>query len=321
MTGTIAPGAHRLPVPWTTVRPDDGRLRSFRYAPRTRHPPADGHPIRRPASRPSRRPRAMTTHPTPADDTPVRHELTVVMPVYNEADGLGACLASWRRTLDDLGIDHRILVLDDGSTDATTDVLAGLAGDDRIEAVSKANEGHGPTVLRGYEKAVADADWVFQVDSDDEIPAEAFGAVWVARTGHDAVFGYRTGRTQPIDRRIISRVAAVAVRRLFGSKVRDVNVPYRLLRAEALAPVLVSIPADTFSRRTWSSRASWAGTRRPSPRCPCPHTQRRTGQVSIAGFGALRAASRSLGQTIRLAWRVRGAGPQPQAGAPIGRLP
>lgn len=254
----------------------------------------------------------MTTHPTPADETAVRHELTVVMPVYNEADGLAACLASWRRTLDELGVDHRILVLDDGSTDATADVLAGLAGDSHIEAVSKANEGHGPTVLRGYARAVTDSDWVFQVDSDDEIPADAFGAVWSARVGRDAVFGYRTGRSQPIDRRIISRVAAVAVRRLFGSKVRDVNVPYRLLRAGALAPLLASIPADTFAPNLvvagvlGRDRASFAEV-------PVPHTQRRTGQVSIAGLGALRAATRSLGQTLRLAWRVRGAELRPQA--------
>lgn len=247
----------------------------------------------------------MTTHPTTADDaSPARHELTVVMPVYNEADGLADCVASWRRTLDDLGIEHRLLVLDDGSTDATADVLARLADDTRIDTVSKANEGHGPTVLRGYADAVTDSDWVFQVDSDDEIPASAFPAVWDARTGHDAVFGYRTDREQPIDRRIISRVAAVSVRRLFGSHVRDVNVPYRLLRADALAPVLDTIPADTFAPNLVVSgvlgrdRAGFAEV-------PVPHTPRRTGQVSIAGLGAVRVAARSFVQTLQLAWRVR----------------
>jgi dolichol-phosphate mannosyltransferase len=188
-------------------------------------------------------------------------------------------------------------------------VLAHLAGDDRIEMISKANEGHGPTVLRGYAEAVTDSDWVFQVDSDDEIPADAFGAVWSARTGHDAVFGYRTGREQPIDRRIISRVAAVSVRRLFGSHVRDVNVPYRLLRAEALAPVLDAIPDDTFAPNLVVSgllgrdRSSFAEV-------PVPHTPRRTGQVSIAGLGAVRAAARSFAQTLRLAWHVRASRPK-----------
>lgn len=247
----------------------------------------------------------MTTDPTTADDaTAVRHELTVVMPVYNEADGLGACVTSWRRALDDLGIDHRILVLDDGSTDATPEVLAALAAEPRIEAVSKSNEGHGPTVLRGYADAVTDSEWVFQVDSDDEIPADAFAAVWTARTGHDAVFGYRTGREQPVDRRIISRVAAVSVRRLFGSHVRDVNVPYRLLRADALASVLQSIPADTFAPNLVVS-GLLGRDRTTFAEVPVPHTPRRTGQVSIAGLGAVRAAARSFAQTLRLAWRVR----------------
>jgi dolichol-phosphate mannosyltransferase len=247
----------------------------------------------------------MTTDPTTVDDpTAVRHELTVVMPVYNEADGLADCVASWRHALDGLGIEHRILVLDDGSTDATAEVLAALADDRRIEAVSKPNEGHGPTVLRGYADAVTDSDWVFQVDSDDEIPADAFAAVWAARTGHDAVFGYRTGREQPVDRRIISRVAAVSVRRLFGSHVRDVNVPYRLLRAEALAPVLDAIPGDTFAPNLVVS-GLLGRDRATFTEVPVPHTPRRTGQVSIAGLGAVRAAARSFVQTLQLAWRVR----------------
>ncbi len=184
-------------------------------------------------------------------------------------------------------------------------MLAGLGADDRITVVSKANEGHGPTVLRGYADAVTDSEWVFQVDSDDEIPATAFGAVWSARIGHDAVFGYRTGREQPIDRRIISRIAAVSVRQLFGSKVRDVNVPYRLMRAEALAPVVASIPPDTFAPNLVVSGVLG---RDPATfaEVPVPHTPRRTGQVSIAGLGALRAAARSFAQTIRLAWNVRG---------------
>lgn len=256
----------------------------------------------------------MTNDPTRGDEAEAqRHELTVVMPVHNEADGLAACLTAWRCELDRLGVDHRILVLDDGSTDATPAVLAGLADDRHIDAVSKANEGHGPTVLRGYAAAVADSEWVFQVDSDDEIPADAFEVVWSARSGHDAVFGYRTGRDQPLDRRVISRVAGLVVRGLFGSCVRDVNVPYRLVRSEVLAPLLDAIPADTFAPNLVVSGVLG---RDPSTfaEVPVPHTQRRTGQVSFAGIGALRAAARSFAQTLHLAWRLRGATPPHTAG-------
>ena len=62
------------------------------------------------------------------DPAAIEHvDLTVVMPVYNEEASLGACGQSWADTLDGLGIDYRLLIVNDGSKDSTPDVLADLA--------------------------------------------------------------------------------------------------------------------------------------------------------------------------------------------------
>ncbi|MGI9622390.1 MAG: glycosyltransferase family 2 protein [Acidimicrobiales bacterium] len=235
-----------------------------------------------------------------ADPSTLRRcELTVIMPVYNEEASLPGCAASWLAELDQLGIDYRLLLIDDGSSDGTAGVLADLEPNDRVLAVSKSNEGHGPTILAGYRLGVRTSDWVFQVDSDDEIPANAFPDVWQARDGVDAVFGIRTGRDQSIDRRFISLTAAMTSRLLFRSRVTDVNVPYRLIRSEALAPILDALPDDTFAPNVVISGAlgrNEAGF----AEVEVPHEHRQAGEVSIVGWGAMRAAARSFGQTVRL---------------------
>jgi glycosyltransferase involved in cell wall biosynthesis len=227
-------------------------------------------------------------------------ELVVVMPVYNEEASLPACLRSWVEVLERTGIDYELLVINDGSKDRSGEVLADLARHPRIRGVSKANEGHGPTILGGYRSGAERAEWVFQVDSDDEIPAAAFPALWAARDDADAVLGVRTGREQSGGRLAISKVARLTVRLLYGKGIADVNVPFRLMRSEVLAPLVAKIPPDTFAPNVAiSGMLARSGAR--IVQLPVPHQERRAGQVSIVGWGALEAAARSFVQSVRLA--------------------
>src|SRR5262249_56214122 len=97
-----------------------------------------------------------------------RPELSIVMPVYNEAAVIGDVVTSWLRELERLGIGYEFLAYDDGSRDESGRILERLG--ERVPGLvvsSQANAGHGSTILRGYREARGD--WVFQVDSDDEI--------------------------------------------------------------------------------------------------------------------------------------------------------
>ena len=235
---------------------------------------------------------------------PVR-DLTVVMPVYNEADGIECCVRSWVDVLCDLGIRFRIDLYDDGSTDGTDRRLVEVARLPHVQVTSKANEGHGPTILRGYRDAVQGSEWVFQVDSDDEIPASAFPSVWAAADADtDAVLGVRVGREQTVDRLVMTKVAALTTRALYSSRVTDVNVPFRLVRSEVLSALVDRIPPDTFAPNV---AISGALGRRPGRlrEVEVRFTPRRTGTVSIAGLSILRPAARSFVQTVRLSRALR----------------
>ncbi len=219
------------------------------------------------------------------------------MPVFNEQECIVDVVKSWQGALSSLDINFQIFALNDGSTDKTAEVLRAFNGDSMVKVINKPNSGHGPTILAGYHKAAGTADWLFQCDSDDEMPSEYFASLWTKRQEFDALFGYRFGRVQNIGRRIISVCSRLVVKLLFGRGVVDVNTPYRLIRSNLLQPIVRQIPADTFAPNVIiSGTLARAGVRIYNH--PVPHLQRRTGSVSIVKWKLWKSAFRSFWQTL-----------------------
>jgi glycosyltransferase involved in cell wall biosynthesis len=231
---------------------------------------------------------------------PTEYELMVVVPVYNEQDCIAQVLHNWLAVLKPLVSRFKIIVINDGSRDQTALTLEPFAGLPEIEVVNKSNSGHGPTILLGYGKAVAAAEWVFQTDADDEIPAAPFADFWARRAQYDFLFGRRTGRAQGIGRKFISWVARRVIGLCFGSGVADVNVPYRLMRAQLLREQLPRIPPDTFAPNILiAGMAARAGHR--ICNLDVPYAERRTGTVSIVKWKLLRVAVKAFWQSLRIA--------------------
>ena len=229
-------------------------------------------------------------------------DITVVMPVYNEAVCIVAVVEDWLGVLGSLGVRYRLLAINDGSRDGTADALAGLLGRRGFELVTKPNSGHGPTVLMGYRRAVADSDWVFQVDSDNELKAADFPAFWRAGKTADVAIGYRQGR-RPAVRRLLSAASRLVTAMLFGRAVRDVNCPYRLMRSKVLAPLLEHLPADTFAPNVAISGMLALKRRHADLRIlnlPVTYEGRRTGKASIRGLKLAGSSLRALRQTLQI---------------------
>jgi dolichol-phosphate mannosyltransferase len=225
-------------------------------------------------------------------------ELVVVMPVYNEEQCIRRVVESWIGVLSAQGISFRVLVLNDGSRDGTAKALEAFSGHPQVEVINKPNSGHGPTILIGYRKAVGLAQWTFQCDSDDEMPAQHFPSLWRQRDSYDALFGYRQGRQQDAGRRLISVCSRATVRCLFGSGVRDVNTPYRLMRSSWLRPIVDQIPQTTFAPNLIISGA-FSRAKARICNVPVPHEGRKTGSVSLVKWKLWRGAIRSFYQTLK----------------------
>lgn len=176
-------------------------------------------------------------------------ELQVVMPVYNEETSIGTVIDQWCARLDACAMPYSILALDDGSTDGTATVLQTLheKWGGKLEWLTQRNAGHGPTILKGYRMAVErQAPWIFQIDSDGQCDPSYFPELWGAREGHDMITGRRIRREDGFGRTIISLVLRAVVFLVSGANCEDANVPYRLMRTKAIAPLVAKIPADCF---------------------------------------------------------------------------
>lgn len=174
--------------------------------------------------------------------------LIIVMPVYNEEEVLENVVKNWLSLAKNIP-ESFLLVVNDGSTDKTALILNRLSVQyQQLKPIHKKNGGHGSAVLEGYKYALSlNPDWIFQVDSDDQIPASEFGKLWDKRNQSDFVLGRRYYRQDPLSRIIISKLNRILIFLLFGVIVKDPNIPFRLMRSELLSIYLKNLPSNPFA--------------------------------------------------------------------------
>lgn len=123
---------------------------------------------------------------------PARELLSVVVPVYNEAENLRPLHQALTRQLTALDLDYEVIFVDDGSRDGSLAVLRELhAADPHVKAVSLSrNFGHQNALTAGLEHAAGDA--VIAMDADLQQPPELIPQMvehW--RAGYQVVFTIR----------------------------------------------------------------------------------------------------------------------------------
>jgi dolichol-phosphate mannosyltransferase len=236
----------------------------------------------------------------PAERTP---ELSVVMPAYCEERRIVAVVSDWMAELDRLDIDYVFRVYDDGSKDGTREVLERLAAErPRLVVRSHSNRGHGPTILAGYEEA--QGDWVFQTDSDDELPPGRFADLWEHRHEFDILVGNRQNRRSPLARKVVAAGSRCAVWLLFGKSFRDVNTPYRLMRRSVLVEMIRFVPRTTFAPNViLAGLAARMAVR--VYEAPVPHRPQQTITAALNRWGLWKTALRCARESARVALAVR----------------
>lgn len=172
--------------------------------------------------------------------------LAIVMPAYNEAEGIGGFIDEIRDAVEPLADRVTFHIADDRSTDATAGVFDGV--DDVTVEVQPANRGHGPTALAAYRAGLAIApDVLVHVDGDGQFYGSDFPRLISAllRENADVVHGVRNGRTDPWYRRVLTAAVGFLVAGAAGRRIPDVNTPLRAYRPAALQALVDAIPADS----------------------------------------------------------------------------
>lgn len=171
--------------------------------------------------------------------------LAIVMPAYNEAEGIRGFIDEIRANVAPLADRVSFFIADDLSTDDTASVF-----DDVIDVdvqTQPANRGHGPTALAAYRAGLASApDLLVHVDGDGQFLGVDFTRLITAleSTGADVVHGVRDGRTDPWYRQALTACVGVLIAAAAGRRVPDVNTPLRGYRPAALQTLVDAVPAD-----------------------------------------------------------------------------
>jgi glycosyltransferase involved in cell wall biosynthesis len=175
--------------------------------------------------------------------------LTVIFPCYNEAERLPVTLEAYLAHLSSAPGEVEVLVVDDGSTDATAAVAeAAAGGDPRVRVIRTGpNRGKGFAVRAGM--LAADGDRVVFTDADGSYGPSEVDRVARALAGAPVAIGTRdpdaaTGR---LARRVASRVFNRAMRVLLGLPFHDTQCGLKGFRREAARAVFGRARLDGFA--------------------------------------------------------------------------
>jgi len=168
-----------------------------------------------------------------------RPEISLVIPVYNEEENLPVLAAEIRAALEPLGLAWEVIYVDDGSTDGSPQVLAGLAREDpRTRVVrQRRNSGQSAAFDAGFRHARGGI--VVTLDADLQNDPADIPRLLERLDGFDVVNGVRARRQDNWVRRVSSKLANGVRNRVTRESVTDVGCTLRAVRTEYLRRIPV----------------------------------------------------------------------------------
>ena len=173
-----------------------------------------------------------------------KDNLYIVIPAYNEEENIEEVAREWHEVVQKIGNGSKLVIINDGSKDNTYKKLKALKKDlPCLEPLDKKNEGHGATVLYGYDYALKhNASYIFQTDSDGQTIPDEFWPFWDQRNNHAAIIGHRNHRQDGLSRIFVTKTLKLVLFLIFGLKITDANTPFRLIDNETLKKYYDRIP-------------------------------------------------------------------------------
>jgi glycosyltransferase involved in cell wall biosynthesis len=206
-----------------------------------------------------------------------RPELSLVYPVFDEADNIGLLLDESLRLAPKFSSDFEILVVDDGSRDGSAGIIEEWRrADPRIRVLQHAsNRGYGAALHSGLREARGKL--VFFCDADLQFDLEELSTLLERAREFDIVAGYRLHRRDPWPRRAIGWSWSALVRALFDLRVRDINCAFKVFHRHVIDAIPIE-SAGAFINTEILVRADRARFR--IRQVPVSHRRRRHGRQS-----------------------------------------
>jgi glycosyltransferase involved in cell wall biosynthesis len=207
-------------------------------------------------------------------------DVSVIIPVLNEAEGLAAFHRTLSIALSDLPLSAEVIYVDDGSTDGSPELLDGLAREDpRITVVHlRRNYGQTAAMMAGIQRSLGDVIVPLDADGQND-PADIGRLLAKLDEGFDVVSGWRREREDKLlSRRLPSVLANRLISRLIGVPLHDYGCTLKAYRREVIEDVRLYGEMHRFI----PIYAYWEGAR--VTELPVRHHPRRFGR-SKYGLG------------------------------------
>jgi glycosyltransferase involved in cell wall biosynthesis len=224
--------------------------------------------------------------------------VSAMFPCYNDAETIGGLVDDVHGALAPLVEQCEVIVVNDGSSDGSREVLDALQADRPWLRVvhHERNRGYGGALLSGF--AAAQHEWIFYTDGDAQYDAKEVALLDPLATDDvDVVQGYKLGRGDTLLRKVIGRCYHHAVKLLFRLPGRDTDCDFRLFRRRLLDRPLTStsgVICVEMMRSFSEQGARFVET-------PVHHYFRPSGKSQ---FFRLPAVARSARQLLALWWRM-----------------
>jgi len=227
------------------------------------------------------------------------HSISVFFPAYNDAGTIASMVVLADRTLRKLTDDYEIIVVNDGSTDHTAQVLSELeAHYTRFRVVNHpTNLGYGSALRTGF--ASASKDLIFYTDGDAQYDVRELEELVPLMTDDvDIVNGYKISRSDPKHRILIGEIYCWLVKFAFGIRIKDVDCDFRVVRRACYDRVRLSSTSGTICVEMIKSFQD-AGLR--FAEAPVHHYHRAYGKSQFFNF---RRLFKTFVDLSRMWWRL-----------------
>lgn len=168
------------------------------------------------------------------------NKLSVIIPARNEADNLEACISEICKELTHHSIDFEILVIDDGSTDSTKDLLEKFNQSiPAVKCISNNGEnGFGRAVRLGLENFSGDAVAIIMADRSDS-PKDLIKYWEILKSGVECAFGSRFIQGSkisdyPMLKLLMNRIVNIMIKYTFNIKYNDVTNAFKMYKREVI---------------------------------------------------------------------------------------
>jgi dolichol-phosphate mannosyltransferase len=187
-----------------------------------------------------------------------RISYSVVVPVFNEEGNVEALAARIIAAMDRLGDPFELLFVDDGSSDATPELLRRLAAADARVRVVFFTRNYGQEAAVEALYLNARGQWLVQMDGDLQHPPEEIPKLVAKKNeGFDVVYGVRTDRRDSLFRVAASRAMQWGMRSMMDVQLPEDVSTFRLMSA----PIARLVAALPERRKFFSALLVWSGAR------------------------------------------------------------